>query len=355
MRLAFICWLAVGSAVASQAQALDEVTVALAIPPAVHDGAAYAAAEELGLFAAQGLAVKTLVFQGAGTLLPQVASQRVTFGFPVAEPVISSYLNGKDPLPLRYFYNGVPSQTMEYQVLADSPVKTLEDLRGRRIGVGALTWGTLPNSRAALRLAGLEPGENVEFVAVGALGAGFQALRGGQVDALNFNSSWGDMLESSGTAIRRIAYPEVFQESPGNGFIAHEETFAKHPDLIRRFGRAYTEAQYVCEANPTFCVRAFWRQHPESKPADAEGKGLEEARLLLSRRLQRTLYFADGRPRTPGQYDLPAIRRAVAAMAESGEIRSADVPLEQIFSNDFVAAFNDFDHEALRHRAEAAE
>ena len=100
-------------AVAGHAYALDEVTVALAIPPAVHDGAPYAAAQELGLFKEQGLAVTTVVFQGAGALLPQVASKRVTFGFPVAEPVISSYFNGKDPLPLRYFYNGVPSQTME--------------------------------------------------------------------------------------------------------------------------------------------------------------------------------------------------------------------------------------------------
>ncbi|WP_110946833.1 ABC transporter substrate-binding protein [Pseudomonas bohemica] len=181
-------------ACATSAHALDDVTVALAIPPAVHDGAPFAAAEELGLFKAQGLAVNVVVFQGAGALLPQVASKRVTFGFPVAEPVISSYFNGKNPLPVRYFYNGVPSQTLEYAVLADSPIKTLADLKDKKIGVGALTWGTLPNSRAALKVAGLSPGENVEFVAVGALGAGFQALRSKQVDALNFNNSWDDML-----------------------------------------------------------------------------------------------------------------------------------------------------------------
>ncbi|RRV10239.1 ABC transporter substrate-binding protein [Pseudomonas sp. v388] len=339
---------------AGSAYALDEVTVALAIPPAVHDGAPYAAAQELGLFKDQGLSVEVVVFQGAGALLPQVASKRVTFGFPVAEPVISSYFNGKNPLPVRYFYNGVPSQTLEYAVLADSPIKTLADLKDKKIGVGALTWGTLPNSRAALKVAGLKPGENVEFVAVGALGAGFQALRNKQVDALNFNNSWDDMLELSGTAIRRIAYPAVFQENPGNGFVAHQDTFRDNPDLIRRFGRAYTEAQRVCEANPTFCVQAFWRQHPESKPADAEGKGLADARTLLERRLQRTLYRPDGSARIPGEYDLDVIKKAIAAMAEAGEFPTAEVPVEQIFSNEFVASFSDFDQAALRKRAEAA-
>lgn len=340
---------------AGQAFAVDDVTIALAIPPSVHDGAPYAAAEALGLFKENNLSVKLLVFQGAGALLPQVASKRVTFGFPVSEPVILSYITGKNPLPLRFFYNGTPSQTMEYAVLADSPVKSLADLKGKTIGVGALTWGTLPGSRAALRVAGLKPGDNVNFVAVGNLGSGFQALRAHRVDALNYNSSWHDLLELSGTPIRRIAYPDVFQETPGNGFIAHEDTFKTQPDLIRRFGKAWTEAQYVCQVNPEFCVRAFWKYAPESKPADAEGKGLQDAVTLLTRRLNRTLNKEDGTRRPPGAYDLPVIKRAISAMADAGEFPRAAVPVEQIFSNEFVAAYDDFDKDALRQRAEAAQ
>jgi NitT/TauT family transport system substrate-binding protein len=340
---------------ATSAHALDEVTVALAIPPAVHDGAPYAAAEALGLFKEANLSVKTIVFQGAGALLPQVASKRVTFGYPTSEPVIASYFSGKDPLPLRYFYNGVPGNTMEFAVLADSPIRSLADLKGKQIGVGALTWGTIPGGRAALRIAGLEPGKNVEYVAVGALGAGFQALRTHRVDALNFNSSWDDLLEFSGTRIRRIAYPAVFQETAGNGFIAHVDTLRDQPDLVRRFGRAYTQAQIVCEANPVFCVKAFWQQHPESKPAGDEARQLAEAAELLTRRLKRVLYTPSGAPRVPGQYDLPAIQRGIEAMAKAGEYPSAAVPLQKIFSNDFVPAFTDFDRAALVRRAKAAQ
>lgn len=353
MRLTWL-FITLFSAGVTAARAVDDVTVALAIPLAVHDGAPYAAAQELGLFKQQNLAVKLVVFQGAGALLPQIASKRVTFGFPVSEPVISSYFSGKNPLPLRFFYNGTPSQTMEYAVLADSPIKTLADLKGKTIGVGALTWGTLPNSRAALSVAGLEPGKNVQFAAVGVLGSGFVALKNKRVDALNFNSSWDDILELSGTPIRRIAYPAVFQETAGNGFIAHEDTFTQQPDLIRRFGRAYTEAQYVCEINPEYCVKAFWRQHPESKPTHADARALADATTLLSRRLQRTLYHDDGTRRTPGEYDLPTIRSSINAMAKAGEFPSASVPVERIFSNQFVAAFDDFDKQALKTRAQEA-
>lgn len=335
--------------------ALDEVTVALAIPPAVHDGAPYAAAEALGLFREANLSVRTIVFQGAGALLPQVAGKRVTFGYPTSEPVIASYFSGKDPLPLRYFYNGVPGNTMEFAVLADSPIRTLADLKGKQIGVGALTWGTIPGGRAALRIAGLEPGKNVEYVAVGALGAGFQALRTHRVDALNFNSSWNDLLELSGTKIRRIPYPAAFQETAGNGFIAHMDTLRERPDLVRRFGRAYTQAQVVCEANPTFCVKAFWQQHPESKPAGDEARQLAESAELLRRRLKRVLYTPSGAPRVAGQYDLAAIQRGIDAMAKAGEYPGADVPVQKIFSNEFVPAFSDFDRTALVGRARAAQ
>lgn len=340
---------------ATPALALDDVTIALAIPLAVHDGAPYAAAQELGLFKEAGMTVSTVVFQGAGPLLPQVAGKRVTFGYPTSEPVISSYLSGKDPLPLRYFYNGVPATTMEFAVLDDSPVRSIADLKDKKVGVGALTWGTIPGGRAALRAGGLEPGKNVEYVAVGALGAGFQALRSRQVDALNFNSSWHDQLEFAGTKIRRIPYPDVFQETAGNGFIAHVDTFRDQPDLIRRFGRAYTQAQIVCEANPQFCVRAFWRQNPASKPAGDEAKQLADATELLSRRLRRVLHTPTGQARVPGFYDLAAIRKGIESMAQYGEYPSANVPVEKIFSNEFVPAFTDFDRAALLRRAKAVQ
>jgi NitT/TauT family transport system substrate-binding protein len=340
---------------ATPSHALDEVTVALAVPAAVHDGAPYAAAEEMGLFKEANLSVKTIVFQGAGALLPQVASKRVTFGYPTAEPVISSYFSGKDALPLRYFYNGVPANTMEFAVLADSPIHTIADLKGKQIGVGALTWGTIPGGRAALRTAGLEPGKNVEYVAVGALGAGFQALRTHRIDALNFNSSWDDLLELSGVKIRRIAYPPVFEETAGNGFIAHVDTLRDQPDLIRRFGRAYTQAQIVCEANPTFCVKAFWKQNPEAKPTGDEAKNLAEAAELLSRRLKRVLHTPSGSARVPGQYDLASIQKSIDAMAKAGEYPNANVPVAKIFSNEFVPAFSDFDRAALIRRAKAAQ
>ncbi len=337
------------------AQAADDVSVGLNIPQTVVDGSIYAAADALGYFKEEDLNVRTVVFQGAGALLPQVASRKVTLGFPMPEPVLASYEPGKTPLPVQYIYNARPSGGMEIAVLASSPIHSLPELKGKKIGVGALTWASIPQTRGLLRTQGLKPESDVEIVAVGALGAGFLALREGRVDALNFNNSWHDMLELTGTKIRRLPYPDAFGDMVGNGFVAHVDTITNNPKLLERFGRAFTKATIACEANPGFCVDAFYRSYPENRPrADELDAKRAEAVALLGRRLKRLLHTADGSNRVPGQYDLAPIAQYVALMHQAGEFSVPDVPLDKIFSNALVEGFNRFDADAVRAQARAA-
>jgi NitT/TauT family transport system substrate-binding protein len=121
-----------------------------------------------------------------------------------------------------------------------------------------------------------------------------------------------------------------------------------------RFARAYTKAQIACVANPEFCVKAFWRANPQSKPSGDEAQALKDQATLLSRRLQRVLYTPSGQPRVPGYYDLNAIKAGIQAMASAGEYPSANVPVDQIFSNQFIKQINDFDADAVRAQAKAA-
>jgi len=340
---------------AGAAHAADEVTVGLAIPLTADSGGVYALGNELGFFAEENVSVKTIVFQGAGALLPQVASKKITVGFPLPEPVLGSYETGKTPLPVEYFYNATPANEIELAVLDSSDIHSIADLKGKKIGVGALTWGTIPGTRALLRTQGLAAGKDVDIVAVGVLGSGFLALREGRVDALNYNSLWHAMLEMSGTKIRRLPYPDTFRRMNSNGFIAHRDTLKNQPDLLARFGRAYTKALVACDANPRLCVEAFWRMQPESRPKGGDAvKQLDEAVSLAKLRMAKTLRTPDGAPRVAGQFDLDAIRRFVQAMHEAGEFNTADIPVDRIFSNALVPEFSRFDAAAVRARAQAA-
>ena len=249
----------------------------------------------------------------------------------------------------------IPSNEMELAVLADGPIKTIKDLKGKKIGVGALTWGTIPSTRAMLRQEALVPGKDVDIVAVGVLGSGFLALKEGRVDALNFNSSWNAMLELTGTKLHRLPYPASFRQMSSNAFIAHEDTLRDNPDLLARFGRAYTKSVYACDANPRLCVETFWKYQPEAKPKEGdEEKNIQEAIVLVKKRMDSNLRHRDGSPRVPGQFDLPVIESFVKAMHEAGEFNTAAIPVDKIFRIQIVPQFSRFDAAAVRAQAAQA-
>jgi NitT/TauT family transport system substrate-binding protein len=333
------------------AQAADQVKVGLAIPPTVTDGGVQAIADELGLFRDENLDVDYVVLAGAGALLPQLLQKNITIALPLPETLLSAHKSGDAPLPVTYFYNAGPSNTLEIAVKADSDIQSLRDLKGKSIGVGALTWGTIPQTRALLRSVGLTPGRDVQIVAVGILGTGFHALRENRVQALNFNSTWIDLLEQEGVPARRLEYPPIFRRMVVNGYIAHRSTLDQNPGLLERFGRAWTKALIVCDVNPRACVEAFWRKNPSAKPqGDLEGALAANVRLL-QRWIEPLLRDENGKTRIAGAYDLDIIRSYVQEMHRYGEFASGDIPLDAYFSNALVPDFSKFDRDALVARA----
>ena len=222
------------------------------------------------------------------------------------------------------------------------PVQTIGDLRGRAIGVGAMTWGTLPQTRSLLRNSGLHPGSDVDIVAVGILGAGF-------------NGTWNDMLEAQGTRLRRLPFPPACRRMISNSFVAHQDTLRDHPGLLARFGRVVTESIFICNANPRFCVDAFWRAHPESKPKEGDpAQVLADAVATVTKSTAKSLDDDTGHERNFGQFDLGIIRDYVEAIQQSGEFTSSDIPIERLFSNALVPDFKQFDRAALIECAHAA-
>ncbi|MGE8127656.1 ABC transporter substrate-binding protein [Methylobacterium sp. NPDC080182] len=333
--------------------AQDRLKIGLAIPSTVTDGGVQAIAEELGFFKQENLQVEYVVLPGAGALLPQLLQKTITIALPLPETLLASHKPAEPPLPVAYFYNAGPRNTLELAVRADSDIRSLADLKGKRIGVGALTWGTIPQTRALMRSVGLEPGRDVSIVAAGVLGAGFHALREDRVQALNFNSTWIDIMEDQGIQARRLSYPPVFRSMVVNGFLAHRSTLEQDPGLLERFGRAWTKALIVCDVNPKACIEAFWRRSPSMAPQAEREKALEASARLLRRWIEPIMRDEAGATRVPGAFDLTRIGAYVREMHRYGEFATADLPLDAYFSNALVPGFAQFDRAALEAKARA--
>ena len=309
------------------------------------------AAKQLGYFKDEGLDVEIVAFNGTGTLLPQMTSKRVHVGYPNPDVLIVSRQPGKDPIPLQFFYNATRESAWEFVVLEDSPIRKLADLNGKKVGVGALTFGNIPITRAMFK----EIGAQVELVPVGVGAPAFLAFREKKVDALNLFDSQHATLEVQGTTIRRLEMPAKYKGLFSNGFVAHEDTIRDNPKMLIGFGRAIAKTTVFCEVNPAACVKAFWELYPNQKPTNVdEAKAVADGIRIMRARSDKFLDFGGATTRRWGEFPPQAWKDFARALYEGGQITSPDVPVETAYTNALVPEFMKFDPAPIVARAKAA-
>lgn len=329
------------------AGAQQKVVFGLVSPLTVVNGQLLVA-KHLGYLAEEGIEVETVVFNGSAVLLPQIVAKRVTVGFPNPDPLIISRQPGKDPLPLKFFYNVIRENVWEFAVLAGSPVKALTDLKGRKIAVGALTFGNIPLTRAMFKELGLDIGRDVELVPTGLGAPAFLALKDGRVDALNLFETMHTQLELQDTPLRRLKMPQKYLDLFSNGIIAHEDTIRSNPKLLASFGRALAKATLACNVNRAGCVKAAWREQPALKPAGTdEAKLLADSVALLNARYDKYLAFPKGELPRWGEFPPAAWKNMVQVMADGGQIQTTAIDLDSLYTNALVTAMNNFDAAAV--------
>lgn len=312
------------------------------------------AAIELGFFKQEDIELEIMDFQGASILFPQIANKAVTIGFPGPDPLIVSRQPGRDPIPAKFFYNGARESIWEFLVVEKSPLKTLADLKGKTIGVGALANANVPITRAMLKEIGLLPTRDYSFLPIGVGAPAFRATLNGDVDTYNTFDTNTAAFEATGAKLKRIPQEQKYRDLFSNGFVAHPETLKDKPKLIAGFGRALTKGILVCEANADFCVKNFYKHRPALKPAGAsDDEVLAKGKHILDSRMQKYLSFPAGQPRRFGEYSEQAWKNFVTALHEGGELTSANIDVSTLFTNEFVPQFNDFDVKKLQDSAKA--
>lgn len=308
------------------------------------------AAKQLGFFKEEGLDVDIVAFNGTGTLLPQMTAKRVHVGYPNPDVLIVSRQPGKDPIPLKFFYNATRESAWEFVVLNDSPIKGLNDFKGKKLGVGALTFGNIPITKAMFK----EIGADVELVPVGVGAPAFLAFREKKVDGLNLFDSQHATLEVQGTVIRRLAMPQKYKSLFSNGFVAHEDTIKENPKMLAGFGRAIAKASVFCEVNRAACVKAHWALYPDQKPAGDEAKAIADGIKIMAARFDKYLDFDDQKNRRWGEFPPQAWKDFAVALFEGGQISTKDVPVDTCYTNALVPEFMKFDPAPIVARAKAA-
>jgi len=130
-----------------------------------------------------------------------------------------------------------------FYIMALPEIKTIEDLRGKAVGVTRFGSSTDFTMRYVLRKHGLEPGKDVTLIQTGDLFAAAAMLRSRTIVSAPFSSPTNLRAEEAGARVlMNMGKAGVY--FPHDAFMARRSFISANTDLVRRFVKAYSEAVY---------------------------------------------------------------------------------------------------------------
>lgn len=240
-------------------------------------------------------------------------------------------------------------------VPAGSAIRTVADLKGRKIGIFSLGTGGMPLLKGYLRANGIDPDRDVQIIATGAGAPALEALKSDRVQALMF---WGSALtgfENAGTALRVIFDP-AWRALPDFTFATMQRTIDADPAMVEAIARGAAKATLYAQTNPECARQLHWKNFPGSKPTGAGEATLAKWDLALLQTQLATMAAAHtmNGGRLIGAMDPAAYGRMQELMLKDGVIkRSLPAASMLHLKPGFVEAINDFDHNAVIEAAKA--
>jgi len=130
-----------------------------------------------------------------------------------------------------------------FYIMALPEIKTVDDLRGKSVGVTRFGSSTDFTMRYILRQQGLEPGRDVMLIQTGDLFAAAAMLRTRAIVAAPFSSPANLRAEEAGAKmLMNMGKAGVY--FPHDAFMARRSFISTNEDLTRRFLKAYGEGVY---------------------------------------------------------------------------------------------------------------
>ena len=199
-----------------------------------------------GIYARHGLTLDIISFLGSAKLHQGMAAGAVDIGTG-SGPEIAFVAKGSPEIAVAM--SAGPPLLLAIVVPYDSPMKSADDLKGRKIGVssvGSLTaWLGLELAHAK----GWGP-KGVTIVPTGGEWTSqFAAMKTGQTDAMLVATAFGFQTEEQKTGRVLVPCADYVQDFIAHAHFASNAMVKDHPDQIRRFLAAWFETIHFMRAN----------------------------------------------------------------------------------------------------------
>lgn len=307
-------------------------------------------AKYMGYFKEEGLDVDLLAVGGSNEVAIAVSQGAGDVGLASPGQALVG-MQSPQSLDLKYFYEANYRSIWSLTVKPDSPIKSVKDLKGKKIGMAAMGSAATTFGKALAAEAGLDPNKDIAMIAVGSGGQAISALNSGAVDALIFSTQETTKFEANGFKIRYIDPGEGFASLPDVGLLSRRETLASNPKMLTGFARAVAKGYVFSVANPAAAVKISWKLFPESEPKNVSPEEALKGGIMVN--TTRMQIWAS--PKTKGMNGLfieSDWKRLIDYMKTNGILKE-DIPLDRVFTNALIPEVNKFDHDKIKQQAKA--
>jgi NitT/TauT family transport system substrate-binding protein len=242
-------------------------------------------------------------------------------------------------------------------VMPNGPIKSVADLKGKKIGIFTLGTGGIPLLKGYLRANGIDPDKDVQIIATGAGAPALEALRSDRVQGLMFWASALAGFENAGTKLRVLVNPE-WRALPDFTFATMQKTIDTDYAMVEAISRGAAKATLFAMTNPDCARKIHWKHFPSTKPTGADEATLAKWDLNLLEAQLETM--RGGHALHGGKLIGAFTTKPYAAMQDfmlkEGLIKRT-VPAETLFINKvgFTEAINKFDRQAVINAAKSCQ
>ena len=197
-------------------------------------------------FLDQGIDLEVQYFWGGPELARAVDQGQVLIGEMGLPPFLKSFSEG---LPARVIGSSTIQQ-LDHFLVGQPGIKSLADLKGKKIGI--LSNGSCDDYfvRFMLRAASIEPDRDVEIVPLGSAYGRLETFETGEVDAGFLVEPFVAQGEDRGCVKVLATVKDYFPRYQWGIIFAHDRLLAENPELVHRAMNSFRRACQAIKDNP---------------------------------------------------------------------------------------------------------
>ena len=326
------------TAAALPARAESVVKVGFCARTITSAAAPFAVAMKMGWYA-PGMKVQLVPVPGSTDCVKLVATGDLPYSLPSIEPLPAAIQQG---VKAKIFYTAYQGNIYGIAVPRQSAIRSIKDLKGKKIGVASMGSAGVPVARGLLAMNGLDPEKDAQIVVVGEAAQAAALLRGDQVAALSLYDTQYSLVDSAGVPVRLLDSGPVAR-FPSNGFLALDETLRKERAQSVALGKGYAMGTVFAVANPEAAVKILYEVYPQTKPSGkSDEQALRDDVKTLLARAEHWKLEAGGVSRW-GESSVKDFD-AYQDFLVKWKVIPAKVPVGELVTNELVDEMNRFDH-----------